>query len=143
MDERVINMTRELGGITEKLVSINDKIEENHLVHVDNRKDIIQIKEEVKEVSNRVGIQNGRVLKVETKTEEIIKTQDQLAIIVSHLNGELKKRIDREEKWYLFKTTLKQGVVSKAVYIVIGVVAFALLQLLLPNLEVANLLKLI
>ncbi len=141
--KEAMSINRELGGIAEKIVSLSEKIEENHVVHVDNRKDIIQIKEDVKDLNTKVGIQNGRVTKNEKETIDLQKGMAEMMKLLSRHDGEILRRNKIEEEKSLFKRTLEEGVISKVVYIVIGVIAFALLQLILPNLEAANLLKFI
>lgn len=136
--ELVHTMNRELGGISEKITSLVEKIEENHLVHIDNRRDLIQIKDEVKDLNIKVGIQNGRVTKSEVKIEEIAKLTAEMAVMVSRHSGELIRREKIEEQKNLFKKTLEEGVVSKIIYIIVGVAIFSILQLIFPNLELTN-----
>lgn len=141
--ELVHKMNRELGGIAEKIVSLAEKIEENHQVHIENRDIILEIKETTAATDVKVGIQNGRVTKSEIKIEEVVKLTAELAKVVSRLDGELMRRINREEAWSTFKRITGQGVISKIIFIIVTFVAYSILEYLFPNLSIEGIIKLI
>ena len=138
--ELVHKMNRELGGINEKMTSIAEKIEENHEVHVENQRNIIETKEAIQELNYKVGIQNGRVTKNEKETLDLQKGMAEVMKLLSRHDGEIARRnqMDGEIADTLkFKgnriTELKFSIWTKIAYVIIGIVGFWLMQMLFPT----------
>lgn len=117
----VHSMNRELGGIHEKVVSLDEKISENHELHLQNANKIDEILVQTTKT-------NGRV----TNCESFIAEQHK---INSKLNGLLTERWNEREKF-------KQGIWTKVIYAIIGIIALGISQFIFPNLELNNLIKL-
>lgn len=139
--ELIHKNNREIGALGEKIEGLIYKIGENHDIHLENRKDILDIKETTSELNTKVGIQNGRILKSETKIEELAKITSELATLVSRHNGELIRRNKAEEEKHLFYNSLKQSLASKILLVITVFVITAIILFIFPALEVNNILR--
>jgi hypothetical protein len=69
-EKNVMNsMNRELGELKGDVKAIHDKMDdynrEHGRIHIENKEDLKTLIHETKDVANKVGIQNGRVTKIE------------------------------------------------------------------------------
>jgi len=80
--ELVHNMNRELG-------EIKSKLEENHEVHLENKEDIKEILVVTHDLSNKVGIQNGRVTSLEKTTETLARVESQNSGLIRDIQNKI------------------------------------------------------
>lgn len=138
--ELVHKMNRELGGISEKMTSIAEKIEENHEVHVENQKNIIETKDAIQELNYKVGIQNGRVTKNEKETVDLQKGMAEVMKLLSRHDGEIARRNKLDEENHSQELLsgnkyieLKYTLWTKIGYVAIGIIGFWLMQSFFPS----------